>query len=365
MITQEKYEACMLLHALGDTIGFKNGEWEMQNIIDGDLNDNILITWDIQSQFISLGGVTFIDLKKWSVSDDTLFHIAVAENILKYGEEFNDNVISELKQKFTKVYEQIIIDEKNGLDRIIGITTKESIRKFTKIYDERINHYDLGAGGNGCAMRNLCIGLIFYGKENRTKLMEYSIQTSRITHNNVIGALGGFNTALFVAFAIEGIPIKLWINKFIKILRSEELKKYLELDNDDAKKDYDEYLRFMYNYNDMKFKEANAKSFANMSYRLKFHYDNFRDNTNRIGFSAHGAILFAYDALYDCNGIWEKLIWYSMLNSGDSDTIGAIAGGLFGIVYGYNTVPKNLLKHIEYKDKLINIGKKLYKLSQK
>ena len=43
---EERYVACMILHALGDTIGFKNGEWEflgqkmdIANALSEKLND--------------------------------------------------------------------------------------------------------------------------------------------------------------------------------------------------------------------------------------------------------------------------------------------------------------------------------------
>jgi ADP-ribosyl-[dinitrogen reductase] hydrolase len=50
-----------------------------------------------------------------------------------------------------------------------------------------------------------------------------------------------------------------------------------------------------------------------------------------------------------------------MINNFDSDTIGAIAGGLFGTLYGFDNIPANNLKHIEFKDKIIKIGKLLFR----
>jgi ADP-ribosylglycohydrolase len=50
-----------------------------------------------------------------------------------------------------------------------------------------------------------------------------------------------------------------------------------------------------------------------------------------------------------------------MINNFDSDTIGAIAGGLYGTLYGLSYVPTKSLEHIEFKNKLIKIGKLMYK----
>ena len=79
----ENYRAIMLLHALGDTIGFKNGQWEF-NYFNKDLSYKT--TLEIVFEFIALGGITNINLKGWNVSDDTLIHIAVAKTLLEnYG----------------------------------------------------------------------------------------------------------------------------------------------------------------------------------------------------------------------------------------------------------------------------------------
>lgn len=80
-----------------------------------------------------------------------------------------------------------------------------------------------------------------------------------------------------------------------------------------------------------------------------------------IGGSGVTGTLMAYDALLDSGDNWEKLIYYSMLHVGDSDTVGAIAGGLYGAMYGIDKVPENLLRDLEKKKELIDISEKIYK----
>ena len=62
----------MILNAVGDTIGYKNSEWEFNygKKVDQYFSDDILY------EFISLGGIQ-LDLKGWIVSDDTIMHIEV------------------------------------------------------------------------------------------------------------------------------------------------------------------------------------------------------------------------------------------------------------------------------------------------
>jgi len=52
-----------------------------------------------------------------------------------------------------------------------------------------------------------------------------------------------------------------------------------------------------------------------------------------------------------------------MLHGGDSDTVGAIAGGFYGAVYGMGDVSENLLKYLEMKKELIEISEKIHKLT--
>jgi ADP-ribosylglycohydrolase len=80
-----------------------------------------------------------------------------------------------------------------------------------------------------------------------------------------------------------------------------------------------------------------------------------------MGSSGFSAVIVAYDCLLDSEDNWEKLVIYSMLSNFDSDTIGAIAGGLYGTMYGLIKIPEKNLQYLEFKDKLIKMGKLLYK----
>ena len=78
MNAKDKVDAIMILHALGDTIGFKNGDWEFNYGNNIDINTLEYVN-ELIYEFIDLGGVTGINLKKWKVSDDTILHIACFE----------------------------------------------------------------------------------------------------------------------------------------------------------------------------------------------------------------------------------------------------------------------------------------------
>ena len=67
-ISKDRFKACMLLSAVGDALGYKNGDWEF--CPSGEA---------IHNELLELGGIQKIDIKGWMVSDDTVLHLATAE----------------------------------------------------------------------------------------------------------------------------------------------------------------------------------------------------------------------------------------------------------------------------------------------
>lgn len=65
-----RFRASMVLSAVGDALGYKNGEWEF--CYKGSA---------IHEELQKLGGLGNIkvDKKNWRISDDTVLHIATAE----------------------------------------------------------------------------------------------------------------------------------------------------------------------------------------------------------------------------------------------------------------------------------------------
>lgn len=361
-IVKNKYISAFLLHALGDTIGFKNGDWEFNYNEEPTLNTiNEFIF-----EFIDLGGINGIDLRDWRISDDTLYHIAVAKTILKYEKKMDNEFFIMAKNNLVKMHNRMIDEEKTGIFRYPGKTTNEYIEKFTDDDDGRTLPYDKTTGGNGAAMRNICIGMAFHKETELEEMTKLSIELSKLTHNSPIGFLAGFTSAYFASLAIQGINLHKWPFKLINVLESKIIKQYIDFDNPDINMDYLTYVRYWKKYLDTRFNEdkpIKTRSTSNMMFRIKYYYDNFVKNSDAsyIGGSGFCALIMAYDALLDCDGLWEKLVFYAMLHPGDSDTIGAIAGGLYALIYGFGDVPKKLLCCIEEKEILLELGEIFFK----
>lgn len=356
-----KYLATMLVHSLGDTIGFKNGEWEFKGTTPN-------ITLELISEFIALGGVNQINLKDWLISDDTIFHISTANSLLRYNNKLSDNFYNDAKDDIIIGYNRIIDDiQELGKNRYIGKKTVESISEFREDYDGRNSPYDKTAIGNGIAMKSLCIGLAFYEEDKLDELIECSIMIGKMTHNNAHGYLAGFTSAYFVSLAIRNIPIEKWVYMLIETLDSDKIKKYVNQKVSEELMDYFNYIRYWRIYLDTKFldgKPIKVKSVSNLFFRTKYYYDNFireYSSPKILSGTGYSSVIIAYDALLDCDGIWEKLIFYGILHPFDSDTVGAIAGGLYGALYGFGDIPENMLKYLEEKPTVEKLGDKLYK----
>lgn len=358
---KERYIACIVLHALGDTIGYKNGDWEFNYFYKNRTAFSVEYSDDMLYEFIELGGVNQINLKGWNVSDDTLFHMATGNALL------HKNFINALIDEFIQVYKEI--KKEGSIERHAGNRTMTSIHNL--INDKKTKWNEIPyqwnkASGSGASMRTSCIGLIYYNNED--KLIETAIEASRLTHNNTIAYLGGLVSALFTAYAINGVSVYKWAYKLVKLLQSDKIDNYIKKTRGykEYVKEKDIFIDYWRRYIELRFTDKgefiSRKSMRIPSQRSIFYKEHFlKDKTLYPGNLGHDSVIIAYDALVDADDNWEKLIVYSMLHFGDSDTTGCIAASWYGALYGFKNVPQDNIKYLEFKKELVNLGKSLYK----
>lgn len=357
---EERYIATMVLHGLGDTIGYKNSEWEFKR---GRIESNAV---EKLYEFIDLGGVNSVPGKGWIVSDDTVMHVATAKTLVSEWDKFTV-FMENLTKEYVKAYDSFM---KEGVEkRYPGKALLKYLGQLKDGVDWESIPYDIYAGGSGASMRTSCIGLASYGKDSRDNLVALAVETSRITHNSAVGYLGGVTSALFTALAIEGVDILKWptilmdifplIDVYIKgIFR--DVDKY----QNDKHVFIDKWKRYIDNKFDDEQKLIKRRIDKNIQFRTTYYYDNYgykRDNVQFPGSGGDDSVIISYDCLVDSGGSWEKLVVYAMLHGGDTDTTGSIAGSWYGAMYGFKDVPMNVLKNLENRSELENLGKALYK----
>ena len=366
---ETRYIACMVLHALGDTIGYKNSHWEFQRNVVG-IENRIM---EKLYEYIYLGGINYVPDKGWLVSDDTIMHMANAKALLKNFKTVN-SLSTYMVKYYKEAYKQFV---KEGLEkRFPGQTVLESIIRLNEGGKWDDMPYNFYSGGNGASMKSPCIGLAFHGKKKRMLLIQVAIESSRITHNSAIGYLGGLVSALFTAYAIENIDIKKWPNMLLKLFEDGTIQKYIHTSGrnvaeyeKDSQIFIDKWKKYVMDKFDDDGNPIIRRSNKNLIYRAKYYADNFitlkkigaTGIQDYIGITGLSAPIIAYDCLIDAGEKWEKLVVYSMLHNGDTDTTGCIAASWYGSMHGFLNIPENATKYLEYKDELIKLGKGLYK----
>lgn len=360
-----KFEACMVLHSVGDTIGYKNGDWEFNK---GNLKANHNMSNEILFEFIALGGINHVNYDGWVASDDTVMHMATARALIKMKK--SKHIIDELGPILANEYITSFDDMKG---RSPGGSTTQSIDllKSGTAWNDMPPASPGTGGGNGAAMRASCIGLVF--KDDLDKLIEVSIESARITHNSATGILGALAVSYIISLAINKVLFTTWGFKLLELLESGKIEKYLEQTR--GLKEYNRDKKFFISMW-KKFIQGRfvgktpifEKSKMNPAYRTKYYADNFSFPTQSFlfpGLGGHDIIIIAYDAFIDAcypDPCWEKLVIYSCLHAGDSDSTGAVACSLWGAYFGFNDVPESNYKYLEFKDELFNLGKQLYEI---
>ncbi|EJP6473434.1 ADP-ribosylglycohydrolase family protein [Clostridium sp. FAM 1755] len=247
-----------------------------------------------------VGGGVF-DLKPGCTTDTTLMMLCVAKGILNNPEDPKDKIGDE----FIKVYKDLI---KYG-----GTTVKCTIEKFLECknwYEASLHSSEVlnwQATGNGALKRSLPVALYY---KDYDEILKITKEQSELTHRSKIGerACLLYNTLVYY-----------YINGYNK---DEALKIGL--------KNFDEF------------------------------YEITTINKHSLNSSP-----FVVDSLM-C-AIWcimntstaEEAICEAVNLGGNSGSIGAITGGLAGVYYGYDALPKKWTNIIDKKQELIDVGLKL------
>lgn len=326
-----------LFHSLGDTIGYHDGKWEF-NYGTGDMSPEYVNT--MIYEYIELGGIVDMSIKNWKSSDDTIMYLATMKS-LAYINKMEDN--SNLPELLQKNYLGI----KDMLDnRHPGVATMNSLNT-QKIISWNQLPYDSKVIGAGSAMRSGFIGVVFQNNDHVSvsNLVRASVVSSLITHTSTTAILGSIVAALFTSFSIQKIAVNKWPHKLLKLIRSDiidnifkELRpdeyKYYQRDRIVYIGQWEKYIKLFFNGVDVR---TDLKFMRNPVERYRYLAENFSKGCNIPGSCGDDCLIMAYDSILRCNGSIEKLLVYSILHPGDSDTIGSIA---FGWFCGYYNSPR-------------------------
>lgn len=356
----DKYFASIYLAAIGDKIGFGDGRREM-NYSKGPIvveNENKVMDYGenlnyyLLLVFIADGGITGLNIDNLMISDDTEMHLGTIKGLLS---DYKNR--DELYNEVTKYYLESFKNLEYMRDKLLaGRQTLEAIKNINAGVNWKNFQYNKNAGGSGGPMRTMCIGLAFYKTSDLLKLIESTIMITSITHPNCTAFLGAITSALFTSYAIRDMNPEIWIFELKNLLNLttiddiiEKIKpSYIEAFKEDKKAfifKLDTYIETSFddNYNYI-VNELHLRSIYPWK-RMMYYYENFSTN-KKIFFPGSGAddsVIIAYDCLLMSKNNYEKLIFTSMINIGDSDTVGSIASAWYGALNGFTKIPNNII----------------------
>ncbi len=299
-----KYVDSILGHAIGDAMGVPTEFCIREHLLEHPVLDMI------ESEKVGQPAGSW--------SDDTSMEIATIESLIK-NKKFNySDIMSRWcdwlnKGEYTP----------NGEVFDVGRTCLKACRN----YINGMNPIDCGlsdinSNGNGSLMRILPVALYSYSNHlNNEEIMRLSDEVSSLTHSHSISKIACY---MYVRFVIN----------LLKGMSKESAYKYLRLD------DYSNYDEETISKYDRLIKKDISKLKMNDIKSTGYVVDTWE---------------CALWILLKSKSYKETIIASTNIGN-DTDTIGAIAGSMAGIIYGYKSIPKEWLSKLKRKDYLIDIA---------
>ncbi|WP_422107240.1 ADP-ribosylglycohydrolase family protein [Winogradskyella sp.] len=220
----------------------------------------------------------------------------------------------------------------------IGIQTRSSIYTLQKILNQEdyealeLLKYEADeyTNGNGSLMRIL--PLLFHIKDKNIKeQFEIIWKVSALTHGHIRSAISCLVYLVFAEKIIIGYSMK-----EAYVLTQKEIKRFFISE---------------------KIADYEVTKFSRLIYS-----DISKLNENEI--SSSGYVLDTLEAGFWClltSSTYKETVLKAVNLGSDTDTTGAIAGGLAGLIYGYNAIPEHWLNVLARKEDIVKLCDKLTK----
>jgi ADP-ribosylglycohydrolase len=264
-------------------------------------------------------------LGKKSVSNDNQMTIAIANALLKGGETI-ESFMDALSKEFIEWYKLQEFPEHRCTPDHTCLAACNNLLRGMKWEESGIEN----SNGCGSTMRSAPIGLYCNKIE---KVVDYAINSSRITHGHELALCSAVATALVTHLAINDEPVGGWANEILHVISfNDEFKEIVKLAAEKAA---------------MRTDPDYVLSSACLG----------------EGWTGHDAIA---SALYCCMmfpNSYEQAVLLAANTVGDSDSIACITGAWMGAKLGMSGIRSDWVEKIENRDLLIKLADDLYKKS--
>jgi poly(ADP-ribose) glycohydrolase ARH3 len=303
--TLDKFRGALLGGAVGDAIG------ELASV-HGDL--------DSLTDWISEGDVL-------RYTDDTAMSIGLAEGLTLSGGAVNEEEVGKIFQR--NYGKEPWRDYSKSVPAIFA-TAKRHDMPFSEAAARL--HDGEGSFGNGAAMRIAPLGVLF---RNSDRLRESAELSARITHTHPVG--------------IDGAAIMAWA-----------VAQLANLDPK-AKFPFAEFCTGIVRF--AQTKEMRLKLVQVVELIASKTPPKKAAETLRLSQSVAESLPFSLYAFLRRMNSYEDCLFGAILNGGDPDTLGSMAGALCGAYLGVKAIPKDWVSRIENLELLEDLAKRLNSLS--
>ena len=294
-IREEQYIGCVLGLAYGDALGAP---------YEGGVVEQLL--WR------SIGRTASGEMR-WT--DDTQMALDLANSLIAKGKIDQED----LAQRFAASYRW---------DRGYGPAVAKVLKRIKAGQNWKIANtaiYPNGSYGNGAAMRSPIMALYMPG--NLTALMRHTKSSAEVTHVNPLGIEGARIIAVATAKLLHQVEPKDVINIVLAYCQLFEFKEQLDL----------------------------VRHWLTFDYVIEPQYVVSKLGNGMTALTS--CVTAIYIALYFLDKRFEAMLSFVQACEGDVDTIGAMAGAMWGAFNGHKGLPKS---ELEARDSLINIAQILH-----
>lgn len=263
---------------------------------------------------------------KGTWSDDTSMVLATMHSLIKLR-GYSNNSFYDMADKFVKWYKEGLYTP-NGEAFDIGNTTRTALDKFIVNRNKECGEGSLYDNGNGSLMRILPLAYYFY-KTNIELEQRKSItfEVSSITHSHIMSKYACLMYVEYLLNILKGTDkyeaYKLMVKAIGELLKSEEKQN---------KKIISEAYKRILNGKIDKLKEDDIKSSGYVVDTLE---------------SVLWIVLNSKE--------YKESVLEAVNLGDDTDTVGALAGGLLGAIYGYDSIPVEWINLVIRKNEILEI----------
>ena len=262
---------------------------------------------------------------KGTWSDDTSMMLATIDSLIDNNGYSLKDSFYDMANKFVLWYKESKYTPNNEVFDIGGATRK-ALNNYINNQNKSCGCGEISDNGNGSLMRILPLAYYFYVSNlDIEKRKEITFEVSSITHSHIISKYGCLIYIEFVLNILKNQNDSELLNIYIETIK--EIKALIKSENKEDRKILEKAYKKIFSGNIHKEKYENIKSSGYVVDTLE-------------------AVLWV---ILTTNNYAEAVL--KAVNLGDdTDTIGALTGGIAGIVYTDYTIPKEWIEDLQKKD---------------